>query len=129
MTAATTSIDLWSSKSGYIYGGQYDDASDPGNNPRNSRVAITGGTNVGAATVNSPVVIGSDPYYRWTVEISASDIGLNGGGVLDIFWAGASCSNDAIAGSVTLSVPDAGIMWLLGPVFIALGLLGRKKSK
>jgi hypothetical protein len=27
------------------------------------------------------------------------------------------------------SVPDADIMWLLGPAFIALGILGRKKSK
>ena len=27
------------------------------------------------------------------------------------------------------SVPDAGIMWLLGPAFIALGILGRKKAK
>ena len=28
-----------------------------------------------------------------------------------------------------VSVPDAGIMWLLGPAFIALGILGRKKSR
>jgi len=28
-----------------------------------------------------------------------------------------------------VSVPDAGIMWLLGPAFIMLGLLGRKKAK
>lgn len=27
------------------------------------------------------------------------------------------------------SVPDADIMWLLGPAFIALGILGRKKAK
>jgi len=27
------------------------------------------------------------------------------------------------------SVPDANIMWLLGPAFIMLGLLGRKKAK
>jgi hypothetical protein len=30
---------------------------------------------------------------------------------------------------VPRSVPDADIMWLLGPAFIMLGLLGRKKSK
>jgi len=30
---------------------------------------------------------------------------------------------------VGVSVPDVDIMWLLGPAFIALGILGRKKSR
>ena len=32
-------------------------------------------------------------------------------------------------GTWRTSVPDADIMWLLGPAFIMLGLLGRKKAK
>jgi hypothetical protein len=32
-------------------------------------------------------------------------------------------------GAWSTSVPDADIMWLLGPAFIMLGLLGRKKGK
>jgi hypothetical protein len=34
------------------------------------------------------------------------------------------CGNDLIIGSV----PDAGIMWLLGPALLSLGLLGRRRK-
>jgi hypothetical protein len=129
VSTAATSVDLWSSKSGYIYGGQYDQT-----NAQFSRVAITSGTSIGSATVNGPSAFAGSANYLWEVIISANDIGLENGGVLDVFWAGASCSNDAVAGSVNLSnpgtsVPDAGIVWLLGSAFVAMGILGRKKFK
>jgi len=30
--------------------------------------------------------------------------------------------------NATVSVPDAGIFWLLGPALITLGILGKKKK-
>jgi len=45
----------------------------------------------------------------------------------DLFYSGIDKGNYWICKSK--SVPDAGIMWLLGPAFIALGLLERKKVK
>jgi hypothetical protein len=44
----------------------------------------------------------------------------------NLFYSGKNNANQWI---ISRSVPDAGIMWLLGPAFTALGLLGRKKSK
>jgi hypothetical protein len=37
--------------------------------------------------------------------------------------------NDAGISDIRFSIPDASIMWLLGPFFILLGLLGRRKAK
>jgi hypothetical protein len=39
------------------------------------------------------------------------------------------CWNKNKGWSCNKSVPDAGIMWLLGPAFIALAILGRKRAK
>ena len=81
--------------------------------------------NLGIATT-------SDPYYSPLV----SDIFyyLDFSSILDSIWLAESPADGYAGGSsgksqdYLVSVPDADIMWLLGPAFIMLGLLGRKKS-
>jgi hypothetical protein len=79
----------------------------------------------------------NDPVYVETVDGLKFSIDLTNVGYSSWFWQGPDGEADVYA-KITLisesnanlsSVPDAGIMWLLGPAFIALGLLGRKKNR
>jgi hypothetical protein len=47
------------------------------------------------------------------------------GGLNDLFWGGAWCSNDAIHG--TFSIPDAGTLSLIGSAMVIAALFGRRK--
>jgi hypothetical protein len=75
---------------------------------------LNDGTHVDGITVKA----GTD-IFHYTV---ATDQLIVGGGRI------VSRNNKAIS-YIAVSVPDASIMWLLGPSLIALGFLGRKKGK
>jgi hypothetical protein len=49
--------------------------------------------------------------------------------VLNLYALGQAGNESAVKQSQLVCVPDASIMWLLGPAFIMLGFLGRKKAK
>lgn len=83
-------------------------------------------------------LIWNDPVYVETLDGLKFSIDLTDVGYSSWFWQGPDGYADVYAkinlisspnGDPPSSVPDAGIMWLLGPAFIVLGILGRKKSR
>jgi hypothetical protein len=79
---------------------------------------------------DDPVYVGSPDSLYFSIDLT--DVSYHSG-----WWQGPDGSA-CVKAKVTLlnnpgdppnSVPDAGILWLLGPAFIALGWLGRKKAK
>ena len=81
----------------------------------------------------------NDPILAETTDGLKFSIDLTDVSHYNLLWQGPSGSADVYAkirlisgpnsnADLPSSVPDADIMWLLGPAFIALGLLGRKKS-
>jgi len=82
-------------------------------------------------------LIWDDPVYVTTSDGLKFSIDLTDVSYYSWFWQGPDGSANVYA-KITLlsdpngnpsSVPDADIMWLLGPAFIALGVMGRKKSR
>jgi hypothetical protein len=76
--------------------------------------SLNDGTHVDGLTIKA----GGDVFHY----IVAADQYVIGGGTI------VSRNNKAIS-NLAVSVPDASIMWLLGPSLIALGILGRKSKK
>jgi len=77
----------------------------------------------------------SDPYYS---PLRDAVFEISNSSIIDSIWLAESPADGNASYGSTLgggsqdylvSVPDAGIMWLLGPAFIAMGILGRKKSR
>ena len=80
---------------------------------------------------NDPILVETNDGLKFSIDFT--DVGY-----YSLLWQGPSSSADVYAKIKLISepnsnsdpprsVPDADIMWLLGPAFIALGLLGRKK--
>jgi len=80
----------------------------------------------------------NDPVFVETTDGLKFSIDLTDVGYYSLLWQGPSGSADVYAkiklisepnsnGDPPSSVPDADIMWLLGPAVIVLGFLGRKK--
>jgi len=79
---------------------------------------------------DDPYLNGGDgPKYRWsfTIENVSSTLGLGAGDEIDIFWGGATCSNDAISG--TTVIPEPTSLLLTGFGLIGLALIGRRKLR
>jgi hypothetical protein len=82
-------------------------------------------------------LIWNDPVYVETADGLKFSIDLTDVGYASWFWQGpdgTACVYARIKlicnpGDSPSSVPDAGILWLLGPAFIALAILGRKRAK
>jgi hypothetical protein len=110
-----------------------------------SGVAIQGGTFLDDADVTLTTLVGAggepgeggdpnDPMFRWSFSIAAATIGFESGNTLGVFWAGANCSNDAIAGSVIMNqeppvIPEPTTLALTGFGLIGLVAIVIKKSR
>jgi hypothetical protein len=84
---------------------------------------------------NLDIATTSDIYYSFLVS---EILGISDHSIRDSIWLAESPADGSpsYGGSLGIgsqdylvSVPDADIMWLLGPAFIVLGFLGRKKAK
>lgn len=118
------SQDFWASRTGFIYGGMADQT-----NPHESYVAVGAGSTRLADPVVSPFVVDLSEHeaaHKWSVTIAANDLGWLGGDI-GVFWAGMTCSNDAIEG--TAPVPEPTTMLLVGAGLIGLAGLGRKRFR
>jgi hypothetical protein len=124
-TGWDTSSHFFESESGVLwYGEKWSDS--PPSPAYDPQVAIKSYTGVKKALESGPTfsnISGDDPNYKWSFSIAQNAIGYNGS--MEIFWGGTTCSNDAIHGTV----PEAGIMWLLGSGLLGLSLVGRKKRE
>ena len=90
-------------------------------------VAIASGELVSGVSVAKTHSTGmNDPYYVYSFSINASDINAVGK-PFDIFWGGATCSNDAIYG--TVPVPEPATVILLVSGLLVMAGFGRKKQK
>jgi hypothetical protein len=119
----------------YLYGGRYDEG-----NPRTPNVAIADYDPgfYADVSISGPIDLGGtgadpgDPMFQWTVSMNAADIGFTGG-TMSVFWGGANCANDVIAGTVTLQddnpVPEPATLVLTGFGLIGLVVIWRSKNR
>jgi hypothetical protein len=121
-TTFATSEDIWKTRTQYVYGGGFQfKTTAPGYDPNffsKSPVRSLTGTQVSGYTVGvTQLNLGGGMYDIRVIITSATNLSLFDN--FDIFWGTADCSNDAIWGQVTNTVPTPGGLGLLG-----LGLLG-----
>jgi hypothetical protein len=144
-----TSSHFIESVSGYAYGGKWDQS-----DPKLPNVAIASvetdingdPVQAGSATIGFTNLYGSgtvgDPKYKWSVSIDVGSIGFNSGNnAVNLFWGGATCSNDAIAGIFTIdyqplssgykssSTPEPATLILTGFGLIGFVVIGISRGR
>lgn len=119
-----TSIDQWTSKTGYWYGGKWATCAPPcaGALEQDAPVIVTGGTKIHDVTYGVSGNVTTITVAGWAPETP-----------LQIFWGTADCSNDPIFGEVpelpTSVAPEPGTLALLGTGLVALGAVLRRKVR
>jgi len=88
---------------------------------------------LGLASVTWENISGDNPNYRWRVTLNGNDFGLNlsdhYGESLNVFYSVATCANDYIEGTYTLtSTPEPGTLSIFGLGLIGLIGFGRKRK-
>jgi hypothetical protein len=115
-----TSLDIWTSRPGFNYGGNWDtcdNGGDPCVDGAQSPVRITGGQFLSNAALT---VIDSN-----TFKVVVSNWSLS---QFDLFWGTADCSNDAIYGAADVEVSEPATLALLGAGLFGLAAFRRRKA-
>ena len=134
-----TSQQVWSGRSGFVYGGQYTNttAYQPGSagySGYNAPVVLTSGTKLGGATVSS-TQSGSTYTVSAMITLTAAEAaGFIDGA--DVFWGTGDCANGAFlasfapagAGGPSGAVPEPAALLLVGVGVGCIGLVRRKKA-
>jgi len=136
VSSAKTSQDIWTSRTGFVYGGEYAPTSTCGTagctGGQLSPTVLTGGTQQSDITVGTTFGTGT-----MDVSVTATDAAglaeLNaifGNGDFDIFWGTGDCSNAPIWGDVTLTnnnVPEPGSVGLLASALLGFAVFCRRR--
>ncbi len=134
-----TSQQVWSGRSGYVYGGQYTNSiayqpGTPGYSGYNAPVVLTAGTQLAGAAVTTGQ---SGSAYTVSAQITltaAEAAGFIDGA--DVFWGTGDCANGAFlaevsptgGGSPTGVVPEPAALLLVGVGVGCIGLVRRKQA-
>ncbi len=134
-----TSQQVWSSRSGFTYGGQYTNttAYQPGTAGYvgyNAPVVLTAGTKLGGAAITTAQV-GSSYTVSAKITLTAAEAaGFIDGA--DVFWGTGDCANGSFlasfapggSGGPTGVVPEPAALLLVGVGMGCIGLVRRKKA-
>lgn len=120
-----TSQDLWASRGGFIYGGEYVPHDDSAASELAPTV-LTGGFKLADATY---VQTGGPDNYTDTILLTATGPeaqALRNG--FDVFWGTGDCANDSIFGSVA-PVPEPATLAILGMSVVTLTAMRTRFSR
>jgi hypothetical protein len=125
-----TSIQLWTSKSNYIYGGQYKGLDGLWHD---SPVVITGQAALqNSWNVSVSELASGDAQFPYLVDVtlmaSMQDFDTLFGNGLSVFWGTGDCSNDAIEAAIPLKVPEPMTMGLFGAGLMGMAAMRRRKK-
>lgn len=129
-TSFETSIQLWTSRTSSIYGGQYQGLDGLWHNSDvvvTPQASLIGGWNVAVAETASGDVL--FPYLvDVTLMASTTTFDALFGNGLSVFWGTGDCSNDAIEASVPVTVPEPMTLGLFGAGVAGMAALRRRKK-
>jgi hypothetical protein len=129
-----TSQDIWGSRTGFIYGGEYIAPGDVTGNPAQS--VVTGGNQLGGWNVAVSSQASGEPSYPVELDVTLTAPNLAAFfatfdmSMLDIFWATGDCNNDGIFAQVDVPtrVPEPSTFFLFGGMLLALTYLVRRRA-
>lgn len=122
VSRALTSQDIWSSRGGFIYGGEYV-SHDNSAGPEAAPTVLSAGQFLDGATVVQSQMNGDYIDKILLTLTGAEEVALRNG--FDVFWGTGDCGNDAIFGSVPANpVPEPA-----APTVFAAGLAGLLAAK
>lgn len=120
--SAATSQDIWSGRTGFIYGGAYipdDDSAAAELAP----TVLLSGTHVANATVSQTAVAGGY-VENVSLDLTAAEAAPFLGG-FDLFWGTGDCANDSVFGTVA-SVPEPAALAVFVMGLMGLGMIPRR---
>jgi hypothetical protein len=126
-----TSIQLWTGKTSYIYGGQYLGLDGQWHDA--PTVVTAQADLLNAWTVNVSELSSGEPQFPYLVDVtltgSTQDFDAFFGDGLSVFWGTGDCSNDAIEAAIPVKLPEPMTLGLFGAGLAGAAAIRRRKNK
>lgn len=125
VSAFATSQDIWSPRTGFIYGGAYLPQGS-GASPQLAPTVLTTGLKLADAVVTqTPLTDG----YLLDARLTLTGLAANAlGGQFDLLWGTGDCANDTVFGTPN-AVPEPGTLALFVGFLGVLTFLGRRRRR